>query len=718
MRLLNIFLITFFFFIPGFTQSFTLNGTVLDEKKAPIYAANIYLKENPSKGVISDFDGNFSFELNNKEMKNILVISYISYLPQEINLSEIDTTKNIVITLRIDQKMLEGIQVFAKDPIAEIFSVKKLSKLDIYKEPVSQGDPLKAITVLPASTNVEESANPSLRGSDGNRSRVFLNSVPIYEPVRFSQINGVGYFSILSPEIINKQYVYASNPPLSLGNSSAGLIQAKTIEELSINQLQLSAGLASIGAFLSQNLGEKSFIQLYGNNQLSGAFLKLNEPNVTDLNRFSTKDGGLNFHSNLSETIKLNLFSYGIIEDFNVATQVFTYSGNAKAETRRNFSILNLKLTQGPNILSLNTSYDIRNEVFDFGNIDSKNQRNSFYTALNYLLNFKGSSIEIGLNHNFNKIVLNDQIPEFYYAPAPNSPITTITETITRKSVEAFVYSTKTFSEKLIFTSGFRTNTLYNNSRNYWSNQVALRYYLTSNHSFLLSGGRYHNFSIPNSFTPNFDLQSSYQVALDYEWTGKNNTSTAAVFFKSEDDETITQTFELRDYLQTFGVEFSRTQVIGERFRFFIANTFLNQKITIDKKVFSGTRTLNYFIKSSITYNNLQFATISLTYVTRPGTRFTEIVNSEFDPQTNFYIPEFSTSFNGKTNGTYNNLSLSMNKVISIKESGLIAFLSINNLLNAKNEEQRLYNKDYSAYRVDNFQLRTLYFGFVWNWNY
>jgi len=59
--------------------------------------------------------------------------------------------------------------------------------------PVSQGDPLKAITILPASTTTNETANPSLRGSSADRTRVILNGVPIYKPVRASQLNNQGF---------------------------------------------------------------------------------------------------------------------------------------------------------------------------------------------------------------------------------------------------------------------------------------------------------------------------------------------------------------------------------------------------------------------------------------------------------------------------------------------------------------------------------------------
>ncbi|PID92849.1 MAG: hypothetical protein CSA94_02680, partial [Bacteroidetes bacterium] len=126
--------------------------------------------------------------------------------------------------------------ITAKDPVSQKFSVTKIKKLDVYFNPVSNGDALKAITILPASTTTDETANPSLRGSAPDRSRITLNGVPIYTPVRSGDLNNHGKFSLFNTEIINKQYVYASNPPLTCGNSSAGLIEIQTRKRLEENQ--------------------------------------------------------------------------------------------------------------------------------------------------------------------------------------------------------------------------------------------------------------------------------------------------------------------------------------------------------------------------------------------------------------------------------------------------------------------------------------------------
>ena len=73
-----------------------------------------------------------------------------------------------------------------------------------------------------------------MRGGSADRSRVFINGSPVLNPVRNGQDNGMGNFSILNTEIIDKQYVYASNPPLIYGNSSAGIVDIETNKNLQL----------------------------------------------------------------------------------------------------------------------------------------------------------------------------------------------------------------------------------------------------------------------------------------------------------------------------------------------------------------------------------------------------------------------------------------------------------------------------------------------------
>ena len=222
------------------------------------------------------------FILEGFAQADTLVVSYLGYRKKEIPIVELDTKTRNTIILKPSAQSLDEVILTGPDPISDKFAVKKLEKLDIYLNPIAQGDPLKAITILPASTIDDETVNPSLRGSDPDRSRVIFNNVPVYNPVRASQLNNQGFFSLFNTELIDKQYVYASNPPLTFGNTSAGLVTIQTIPSLAKDQLKLSTSLASSGFFASKRLkGDKNFIQLYGNYQFSEAFLGIQEATTT-----------------------------------------------------------------------------------------------------------------------------------------------------------------------------------------------------------------------------------------------------------------------------------------------------------------------------------------------------------------------------------------------------------------------------------------------------
>lgn len=215
-----------------FALSFTvkaqyIRGVVVDDTGQPVIAANVYFVSNPLKGVISDMDGRFSVPFTKEN--DTLVVSFIGYKSKRIPAHELDKDLDNIINLTVNPMLLDNITVIGTTPISEQFSTEKLSSLDIYMDPVSQADPLKAIINMPASTNIDESANPSLRGSASDRSRVIYNGVPIYRPVRASSLNNVGFFSIFNPDMIDVQTVYPSNPPLIIGNASGGIVDISTI---------------------------------------------------------------------------------------------------------------------------------------------------------------------------------------------------------------------------------------------------------------------------------------------------------------------------------------------------------------------------------------------------------------------------------------------------------------------------------------------------------
>lgn len=716
MSYLLIILLSFLSFI-SFSQS-TINGLVKDKKGEAVFAVNVYLKSYPQKGTTTDFNGNFNLIINNFD--DTLLVSYIGYETKEILFSTIDFSKPLIIVLNKNSQTLEEVIIKARDPISEKFSVVTMKKMDIYFNPVSQGDPLKAITVLPASTTTNETANPSLRGSSADRTRVILNGVPIYNPVRASQLNNQGFFSLFNPEIINRQYVYASNPPLTYGNTSAGLVEIKTIKNLEANQLQLSTSLASVGLFLSQKIKKGvSFIQIYGNYQFSDAFVGIQKDKLLNIKNFYTKDAGINFYTKIGKKAEFNSYNYFIDEQFNGYNQQFTYKGNVATDKRRIFTVNNLNLYSEKGVLSINSGTNNSKQQFSFGNIKSEQKISQIYSSIDYkwylLENMK---IKFGISHDFHRNKFKDSIPTYYYALSPNSTNYYSETSIHNHILEAYLYTNLEINDKFTFSSGMRSNMPVENQKYYFSSQLGLKYRLNRKQSFLLSGGKYYNYSIPNYYSKTYNLLSSYQLALDYSYEFGNTLLKAATYFKNETGEQSVNAFFIVDKVNTFGIEFYLEYNFYKYFKFTFSNSFIDQKMRIFENEYHGSKDFNYLVKTTIQYNNPKLLSLALTYMSRPGIYYNEITASTFDSQTSFYKPIFSDNLYNLQYGNYNRFDISLSKYIRMRNNALITFISLNNIFNTKNESNALYDPSYSKKDFDYFQFRTLYFGFVWQLNY
>lgn len=701
-----------------FCQNF-LQGIVKDKKGESIFAVNIYLKSTtPQKGTTTDFDGNFKLKI--EDLNDTLIVSFLGFKAKEILLSSIDFNKKLIVTLQENAQTLDAVIIIARDPISEQFSVVKLQKLDIYLNPVSQADPLKAITILPASTTTDETANPSLRGSSADRSRVILNGVPIYNPVRASKLNNQGFFSLFNPEIIDNLYVYASNPPLTYGNTSAGLVEIQTIKNLESNQLQLSASLASVGFFLSQKIKkEVSFIQVYGNYQFSDALIGIQEKQFPNISNFKTKDAGINFHTKIGKKIELNSYNYFIDENFKGFGEQFTYRGEVITKNRRFFTVNNLKYYTNKGVFSFNNSINTSKQNFNFGNINSENKIDQVFNSFGYKWFFNENlDFQFGISHDYQQSKFDDITPIFFYAQSTTSPSENSETNISNTILETYLYAKWDINDKLLLSTGIRSNIPVEDQEYYLSSQLSLKYSLNKSQSFLLSGGKYHNYSTPNFFSKRYILQSSNQIALDYTYRLKNTLVTAATYFKNETSEQTTNSFFVVDKVNTFGVELFFEHNFYKYFKFTLANSFINQIVTIDNEEYKGQNDFDYLLKTTLQYNNPKLFLLALSYIARPGTYYNPIVNSTFDNNTGFYEPIFGDDLFSLQYNNYSKLDLSISKYIKFKKNALIIFSSLNNIFNRKNESQILYDADYLSNRFDYFQFRTLYFGMTWQFDY
>lgn len=714
MRRLLILLTLSIFTLVGYTQ-ITLNGVVTDRKGNPVFAANVYPMSDPQLGVVTSFAGTFSLKVQN--ISDTLIVSFVGFEPQHISISKVNPGQMVTITLQEKSLSLGAVTIRAKDPISEKFSVVKMQKMDIYLNPMSQGDPLKAITILPASSNTDETANPSLRGSSADRSRVVLNGVPIYSPVRASQLNNQGFFSLFNTEIVGSQYVYATNPPLTFGNTSAGLVDIQTNKMLESNQIQVSTSLASVGFFLNQKLkGEKSFLQAYTNYQFSNAFVDIQKASLPNIKKFQTLDAGLNFHHQFKGNVELNSYSYLVDEGFNGYSNFLNYKGEVNSGNFRFFTVNNLKHTSPRGVLSLNSGISTSAKGIEFGSMVSNDDITQVYTSIDFKW-FATNSIDLqfGLSHDYQVNRFYGKSPIFFYQMSSESP-TLLTDTLISNSfVECYAYGSFDISKVVTLSSGVRAGLPQHGNDKYFSYQLGIRYNLTANQNFLLSGGTYNNFSTPSYYQKTFSLLQSNQLALDYSLGLSRCKLNAAFYVKNETGKLFYDSFYPIDGTKTLGIELFIERELSKVMRVTLSNSFIHQTMIVDGKVYSGENKMSYLLKAALIYNNPKLFNLSICYFGHPGKRYTPIASSVYFAQTDSYFPIFSNELQSAQFGSYNRIDIGISRYMSFGKNAVLAFASINNILNFKNQQEIIYNSTFSPSGYDYYSLRTIYFGVVWH---
>lgn len=170
--------VSFGFITNSNAQSIIVKGTIIDSQGIPVPGATIILKDNPTVGTQSDFDGNYTVEVPNSQA--VLVYSFIGFATQEIAVGD-QTTINLTMyesAEDLDEIVIVGYGTQKKsDVTGAISSVKSedLTKV-VTTNPVDalQGR-VAGVTVTASSGSPGEAADITIRGIGS-----FGNNQPLY----------------------------------------------------------------------------------------------------------------------------------------------------------------------------------------------------------------------------------------------------------------------------------------------------------------------------------------------------------------------------------------------------------------------------------------------------------------------------------------------------------------------------------------------------------
>lgn len=682
----------------------TVKGVVLNQSThKPLPGASIYLQSDPLKGTSTDVSGEFALQLPSPA-KDSLIISFVGFEEKVVAAKELAETGKIYLRPKAEQ--IEQAVVTGKRIIAEEFTIKQMKQLDIYLNPAAKADPILAVHSMPGSTTTEESANISLRGSSPAETGIFFNEVPIYDAVRFSQLNGVGTFSIFNTAIVERMHVFPSNPPLEYGNSSSGLIAIESQNTIpATNQNNLSLSLANIGGQISRRLNAQTGLEIFANYQPSEGLIGVNKVALDKLKNFYSGDLGIHGVHHLDDSMLVKIFNYSNIEGYSYDYQHPSFNGVMDQNKKRNFSIINFLSDTKYGEISLNSGLSISKEQYDYGNTSMMMDKHDVYLNANYHAYAGAFSLKTGFTFDSRYQSLNGNFPVYDYALGENYPAIDFRNNRNLDVTEIFAYGKYKLNDHWITGMGLRKNVPSKHTKDYASGQWNLNYRFLANHSLNFSMGRYHNHSLPNAELEDITLYQSGQVSLDYKLKKPNLELTAAMFTKN------TKFNDSKEEVK--GAEiFSNICLFKNKLRLQGSYTFIDAKHKTKGQTYSSDYDLDYFIRGSIQYQHSNNLEISIIGLYRDGTFFRPVTDREFIDRLNVYKPTYSAMNNRKRLPDYLKLDISLSKIWPVSEKvSVITFLNVSNLLNRGNVRGKTYNFNYTETSNQYYSKRTLYFG-------
>ncbi|MFH4969313.1 TonB-dependent receptor [Gaetbulibacter sp. M240] len=159
-------ILLFLFCALAMGQTKTISGKVFDNSYNPLIGASV-LAKGTNTGTVTDFDGQFSLTINDNV--STLIVSYLGYVTQEVNIGDQNT---LTITLEEDTEALDQVVIIGygtqkkKDLTG---SVASISTEDFQKAPVTNvegliANKLPGIQITPFSGKPGAGSNILIRG--------------------------------------------------------------------------------------------------------------------------------------------------------------------------------------------------------------------------------------------------------------------------------------------------------------------------------------------------------------------------------------------------------------------------------------------------------------------------------------------------------------------------------------------------------------------------
>lgn len=660
-----------------------LKGQLLDGN-LPLVGANVFLQQHPLVGTSTDTAGYFTLQIPEAYRTDSLVLSYIGY--REKVLALVPLLRESPVSLQLEEMAgtLSEVTVKATALTAAEFALQKMTPIEIYTQPASKADPLLAVKQLAASTGKDESAALSFRGAAPQQTGYFINGMRVYDPVRYSQLNGDGTLSIFNTGFIKSVEVFTGNPPLELGRATSGIVNIETTEQITEStQQNMVLSLASSGYSVQTPLNKKLQVGAFVNYQRDELLKALNPNAFDDLKGFESTDAGVSAVWK-SKAGLWKWYSYALGDSYDYAYHHPSYDSTLHQSSTRQLHILQWQQKWKALALKSTLGLSAHRKHFQFGNMDYKTRDENWQANISAQYTRPKSQYTVGLSMMQRKTAIEGALPVLHYALAPWHPTYQAHQEAKSFSPEVFAYARFFPTEDWEMGTGLRKD--LNRGTLNW--QVNLKKYGSKNSWLLLGLGHYSQQL--QSEQKGFENTSSFQLTLNGHKAWRKLTAEACLYHNAYAKVTYNGA-ELDLAWNPFSDWHLRGTWSLYQADSLHASLELFQRYSLEYSPSSGWNTALYFI---------QFG----------GGTYHPLRGAHYEKQWQVYQPFYQNTI--RQLSAYQSLSWSLSRIFALNENlTLISFLNVSNILNRKNERAVQYNYNYVQSGRDYFSERTIYFG-------
>ncbi|MEI7803252.1 MAG: carboxypeptidase-like regulatory domain-containing protein, partial [Bacteroidota bacterium] len=215
-----------------------IRGTVIDKNvKNELIGATVTLPStSPMLGTVTDVNGNFRID-------NVLAgtytvrVSYIGYKPLDIPNVQVNTGKETVLTIELEENIIQGNEIIVtadkrKDqPLNELSNVsaRTFSVEETQRYAAAVNDPGRMVTSFAGVVSTDDGNNKiSIRGNSPNGLLWRMEGIDIPNPNHFSGVGtSGGGISILSAQLLSNSDFISGAFAAEYGNALSGVFDLK-----------------------------------------------------------------------------------------------------------------------------------------------------------------------------------------------------------------------------------------------------------------------------------------------------------------------------------------------------------------------------------------------------------------------------------------------------------------------------------------------------------